>query len=179
MPKAPELTNDAYLGEMPWASSALEWPPKWERPEAHRGGGIDVAVMPGGVQYYWEGHTLDCSMDEGVRCWMPSLELFEAGSLRWRPDARKWTTPAGMVVAQYMEAKDRSSLLVDPSWLAGVLDERGWSIVLGVIGEREFYEAGWHGGHVGGWTVLNSVNAFHAGKLRVGKLRRDRELARS
>jgi hypothetical protein len=115
-------------------------------------------------------------MEVGVRCWAPTRPLFEAGELRWVPGTRTWTDGDGRVVAQYRATDAHAALLAEEGWLAGVLDRQDWAVVLGVVGERELFEAGWHGGHVGGWTTLNAVSGFGADRgLRVGNLRREVE----
>jgi hypothetical protein len=174
MPEAREITDAAYLAEMPWAAATTEYPDEWQQlwPRGE-GEPIDLAVYPTWIYYLWEGNVWDCSIDNGVHAMLPAPLLFDAGGLRWKPGTREWYGPTGMLIAQYHETqRDRhSALLVRESWLKRVLKQNGWSLVVGWLGEKQLFEAGWHGGLVGKWSEINGVGLLADSKWIFGNRR--------
>ena len=176
MPQGTEITDDAYVAEMPWAAAASEYPPRWERVEPPEDSDeSSIQAYAGWEQYHWEGNVLDCSIESGVTVMVPSAALFEAGGLIWVPGTRDWTDPSGELVAQYRESAGdrRSALLVRGNWLAGVLKEQGWSLIVGWLGEKQLFGARPSGGLLGGWTEINGVALFDRGKWTFGDRRLD------
>lgn len=160
MPQGLEITDDAYVPEMPWAAAAHEYPPSWEtvepRDNTEEPG---VQVYAAWEQYFWEGNAWDCSIDDGVSMMVPSKELFDAGGLGWVPGTREWIDATGKVAVQYVESAGdrRSALLVRGDWLASVLEDRDWSLVIGWLGEKQLFGAGDHTDLLGGWSEINGV----------------------
>jgi hypothetical protein len=166
MPEGREISDAAYLPEIPWAAAANEYPPEWELVEPH--GDDDpagVAVYPAWSEYMWEGNIWDCSIDDSVYAMSPAAELFEAGELQWQIGTREWIDSAGVVVAQYRETSinRRSVLLVRQDWLLPILRSRKWSLVVGWLGEKQLFGAGFSSGLVGGWSEMNGVAVLHRG----------------
>jgi hypothetical protein len=167
MPEGGTLTNDPYLGEMPWAAAAREYPPDWEPirmpdPEAEA-----FEVYPAWVGYHWEGGGYDCSLEEGVSASLPAPLLFEQGGLRWRPGTRSWTDGRDAVVAEYRQGGGHSVLLVRESWLKPTLAAGGWGLVVGWLGEKQLISGGWDPGLIGGWTELNGVASFGPDRWKI------------
>jgi hypothetical protein len=157
MPEAGTLTNDPYLGEMPWAAAAREYPADWQPirmpdPEAE-----ELKVYPAWLGYHWEGGGYDCSLGEGVSASLPAPLLFEQGGLRWRPGTRSWTDARNAVVAGFRQGGGHSALVVRESWLKPTLAAGGWGLVVGWLGEKQLISGGWGPGLIGGWTELNGV----------------------
>ena len=80
--------------------------------------------LSGVVGVSLEGNVLDCSINEGVSAWFPSLVLFKEGKLTWVPGTREWCTPDGVSVARYFEGDGHMSLLVREGWLKRTLKKR-------------------------------------------------------
>lgn len=174
-----EHVNAAYLGEIPWATAARE---------DSCGTIADARVRPTWEDYFWEGNSLDCSIDKGVDAFIPALALFEAGSLAWSPGTREWRTPDGILSAQYRETHDRDcgiccALLVREDWLRRTMEKVGHSVAFGWIGEKmlrsgsstrmllEF-----------GWTEIDAPASlaeegwqFGKPRTKVGRLPKDRQ----
>ena len=171
-----EVTDDAYVPEMPWAAAAHEYSPRWEAVEPR---GVDspdapgIEVYPAWEEYLWEGNVWDCSIDSPVRVMVPAEELFQAGGLQWTPGSRAWTDATGNTVAQHRESEGerRSVLVVRADWLGQVLTDRDWSLVLGWLGEKQLIGTGFHGGLLGGWSEINGVAMFHRGQWTFGPRR--------
>ena len=142
MPTGREHSRGAYLGELPWAAAADEYPDSWQdvrRP--HNSEPIGVAVYPTWAEYAWEGSGLDCSIEDGVGASLPAPVLFEAGELSWLPDTRQWGRRDGTPVAQYRERPGHSALHVREDWLKRTLRKAGHSILFGWLGEKQLFEA--------------------------------------
>jgi hypothetical protein len=160
MPEGRELTDDSYLGEVPWAASAQEFPDGWrEIWPRYDAAAISIRVYPTWLQYYWEGNVLDCSISEGVRAMLPAPLLFQAGELEWKPLTREWYSGDGTLIAQNREAaRDRhSALLVREDWLKAAITKHSWLIVVAWLGEKRLFAGGRSGGLEGGWTELNGI----------------------
>jgi hypothetical protein len=99
--------------------------------------------------------------------------LFDIGGLRWRPHSRVWETKDGHVVAQYCESPGHSALLVDETWLTGILQEKGWGLILGWLGEKQFVGGGWSPRLIGGWTEINATANWANRKWSFGQQRRE------
>jgi len=175
MPDGREVIDAAYLAEMPWAAAASEYRTQWDRVEPRDDDPDvpDIDAYPASVAYLWEGNVWDCSLSESVSARLPSELLFDSGGLRWRPHSREWETQDRHVVAQYRESPGHSALLVDETWLAGILREKGWALVLGWLGEKHLIGGGWSPRLVGGWTEINGTASFADGKWRDGEQRRE------
>ncbi len=85
MPEGGEITNAAYLGEMPWAASATEYPPEWSTLDLSDGSQPAIRVFPAWTGYLWEGVARDCSIEQTVSVSLPATPLFELGQLEWIP----------------------------------------------------------------------------------------------
>jgi hypothetical protein len=166
MPEGRRVIDAAYVPEMPWAEAGNEYPATWETIYPRGGGEAPaIKVYPGWTEYSWEGNVWDCSIDEGVSTVMPADELYVAGGLRWLPGTRQWSDADGNVVAQYRESEGdrRSALLVRRDWLERTLKNRGWSLVLGRLGEKQLISGGFSPGLVGGWSEINGLAKYHEG----------------
>lgn len=172
-PHALEITDAAYVPEMPWAEAAREYPQQWEDVQARDGKpGSGVCAYATWEEYYWEGNVWDCSIEDGVRVMVPAQEIFEAAGLAWVPGTRSWADGSG-VVAEYHETDQerRSVLLVRRSWLDRVLVENDWALVVGWLGEKQLLGSGIHGGLLGGWTEINGVAVLKDGAWKFGQRR--------
>ena len=173
MPQGREVTDAAYLAEMPWAAAASEYRTQWERVEPRDDDPIpDIDAYPASVAYLWEGGVWDCSLTDSVSARLPSELLFDVGGLRWRPHSREWEAKDRQVVAQYRKSSAHSALLVDETWLVGILQEKDWGLMLGWLGEKQFIGGGWSPRLIGGWTEINGTASFADGKWRFGEQRR-------
>ena len=158
MPEDRELTDTAYLGELPWAAAADEYPDTWQAFRLkNESSPEEIDVYPTWATYFWEGNVLDCSINDGVRARFPAPILFDAGQLRWIPGTRKWCTPDGTMVAQYRESGACSALLVREDWLRGTLEKTGQSIVFGRFGEKKLYQTEPEFLLVGDWTQVHDL----------------------
>jgi hypothetical protein len=109
---------------------------------------------------------------------LPAPLLFEGGGLRWRPGERAWLTPGGEVAAQYRQMEDRgwrhSALLVEEGWLRSRLEQGGWALVVGWLGEKQLFDRDlMAGGLIGSWTEINGIASLAGRGWRFG----DRRLA--
>ena len=176
MPEGREHTDAAYLGELPWASTTDEYPDTWEEVRTHGGSEpMDIKVYPAWAEYYWEGNVLDCSIDEGVKAWLPSPVLFKEGKLCWVSGTREWRTPNGASVARYFEEDSHAALLVREDWLKRTLRETGHSMVFGWLGEKQLIGEIPHHGVVGDWTEIDGVASLAGNRWTLGR----RKLKRS
>lgn len=83
MPEGGDVTDAAYLPEMPWAESANAHPRGWDTAtfsESRELPGIEV--QPTWVGYLWEGNVWDCSIDDAV-----SATLSGSGAVHFRSSA--------------------------------------------------------------------------------------------
>ena len=142
MPEGARRTDDAYLGELPWAISCGDsehiWRPiqnYWnEEP-------IDsLEVSPSWEEYLWEGSISDCSIDDSVEAWCPSPILFKAGALTWLPGTREWQDSTGTSVAQFAETRGHRALLVREDWLQRTLRKADLAMVFRWLGEKWLFE---------------------------------------
>jgi hypothetical protein len=176
MPLGGDVTDAAYLAEMPWAEAAREYPHEWQelRPRGPDAEDIDLRVLPAWIGYAWEGNILDCSINDGVSTRMPAPLLFETTPLEWQPNTREWSTTEGVTVAQHRSAEGHSVLLVRESWLRTALDQTGCALVVGWLGEKSLFERGWDRGRVGGgWTEINGTASFDGSTWHFGPRRID------
>jgi hypothetical protein len=129
---------------MPWAATASEYRTQWERVEPRDDDPIpDIDAYPASVAHLWEGGVWDCSLTDSVSARLPSELLFDVGGLGWRPHSREWEDKDRQVVAQYRKSSAHSALLVDETWLVGILQEKDWGLMLGWLGEKQFIGGGW------------------------------------
>ncbi|MGW4371544.1 hypothetical protein ACWEKT_38515 [Nocardia takedensis] len=174
MPEGHSPTTVVYLGEMPRAPSSNEHPQEWER-----GHGPDLLphpVYPTWNEYCWESIVRDCSIDENVNAWMPSLELFDSGELTWRYYSKQWIDSTGQLAAQYFETSDQNhaALLARSDWLTNVLQNKDCSIIFGRLGEKQLLSPrnDIHPGLVGSWmTIDDTAVLYSTGHLKLGALR--------
>ena len=174
MPEGLSPTSSVYLGEIPWALAATEYPQQWESPSGHQPR-FPHPVYPTWNEYTWESVILDCSIDETVTAWMPSHELFEAGQLRWNPGTRIWLDAQSQVAAQYFATTDRdhAALLVRLDWLTQVLAHNNWSVIFGRLGEKQLHNAYSHDpGLIGPWTEIDGTAVlYESGRWKFGEMR--------
>ena len=73
MPEGLEHPDGAYLGELPWATSAGEDLHSWRKIRSPADlDPINPAVYPAWTEYLWEGNGLDCSIEDSVHAWFPA-----------------------------------------------------------------------------------------------------------
>ncbi|HEX5929530.1 MAG TPA: hypothetical protein VFY48_09060 [Solirubrobacterales bacterium] len=169
MPEGMQLTDAAYLAEMPWATSTREYPDDWRQVEPRlEDPPVGLLVYPAWADYHWEGVVWDCSIDESVFARVPAPELFDVGHLSWKPTTREWLDPAGQLVAQFREShgERHSALVVKEQWLAAQLEAGGWSLVVGRLGEKQLFTSGFHSDLIASWTVINGVASFDGKRWR-------------
>ena len=165
----------AFLGELPWAAPAREYPDTWHVIE--RGSGLGSRppdVYPAWRDYRWSGSTLDCSIDHTVEAQFPAPILFEAGGLNWIPGTRQWAGPDGEIAAQYQEVNGHAALLVRETWLKWVVRQTGHPMVFGWFGEKRLMETGSDYPIVGDWTQIDAVASLERQGWSIG----DRSLTR-
>lgn len=161
MPEGGDITNDAYLAEMPWAAAANEYPREWRTVSPRRETDSEFEVFPAWEHYSWEGSGLDCSIEEGVSAALPGKLLFDLQQLEWVPGTRTWRDPKGVVVAQHRSRSgERNALMVRESWLKDALKQGGWGLVVGWLGEKMLLPGGLSPGLIGKWTEMNGVASF-------------------
>jgi hypothetical protein len=174
MPEGLELTDAAYLAEMPWARSTQEYPDDWRQVEPRmEAPPVGLLVYPTWSRYVWEGVVWDCSIDDTVLGAIPSRKLFEGGELEWRPGRQRWLDPSGKAVAEYNESagERHSALLVREDWLSDQLQAGGWALVVGWLGEKQLFANGFHPELLGSWTEINGTASFDGKKWSYGKPR--------
>ena len=178
MPVGDQHTDDAYLGELPWAAATGEEPYAWDaiRPRGAKAP-LALEVYPTWAEYCWEGNVLDCSIKDSVNAWVPAPILFEAETLNWNPGTRQWCRPDGKVVAQYREGSGHSALLVREEWLKRILRKTGNAIVFGWLGEKRLIGTGFHRGIVGDWTQINAIASLAGAQWAFGERRLERRSA--
>jgi hypothetical protein len=159
MPQGSEITSTAYLGEMPWAQAALEYPREWEIVTPHyEDEVIAVSAYAAADRYLWEGGGRDCSLNESAAASMPAPLLFDQGGLTWRPGTRDWYDASGKAVARYVTIEDtHSALLVDERWLRSLLRANGCALVVGWLGEKQLFDTDTNYGLVGDWIEMNGI----------------------
>lgn len=127
-----------YLGEMSFAPIIATG---HDDPEQHdipaKLAGLGIGPQPAVEHYLWEGNTLDCSIDEPVDFYVPTIELL--GSARWIGHRAEWGV-GGQVVAktvQYLDGETgQDVLLADFGWLTARLRELDAEMVIGTLSER-------------------------------------------
>jgi len=161
MPEAGDITNDAYLAEMPWAAAAAEYPPEWQPVSPRYEDTAKFQVYPAWEHYTWEGGGLDCSIKESISACLPARLLFDLQQLEWISGTRTWRDRKGVVVAQHRSRSgEHNALLVRESWLKASLDSGGWGLVIGWLGEKMLLSGGLSSGLIGRWTEMNGVGCF-------------------
>ena len=172
MPEGRVHTDAAYLGELPWAAAADEYPDSWQEiPPRGRSEQVDAKVYPAWEDYYWEDNVLDCSIDDSVRASFPAPVLFRSGRLRWVPGTREWRIPSGETVARYLEGDGHMALLVREDWLKRTLRQSGHCMVFGWLGEKQLVGTGPHHGLVGGWMEINAIASLVVTRWTFGERR--------
>lgn len=175
MPEGRSPTSVAYLGEMPWGAAANDYPQEWETGDRDT---LPRNVYPTWNEYCWESVILDCSIDDAVHAWMPSLEIYNAGQLAWLPHTQRWLDTDGRIAAQYCETSNdhHAALLVRCDWLVGVLATANWSIIFGQRGEKELLNSdNSRPGLAGDWTEINTTAVLYgSGTWKIGPTRKER-----
>ena len=175
MPGGTRCSDEAYLGELPWAMSKNAEADVWEHITERGTWKITgLEVSPTWEEYNWEGNILDCSMDHGVLARYPGPILFDAGNLVWKPGTREWCDSTGTTVARFAESHDHSVLLVREDWLKRSLRKVGLVIVVGWLGQKRFIEIDslpFLANIIGRWTEINSVAAFDGRQWAFGRRR--------
>ena len=172
MPEGCGHTDAAYLGELPWAKVANEYPDSWRKiPQSDDlAAPMELQVYPTWAEYLWEVSALDRSIEDSVHAWFPAPVLFEAGELSWVPGTCEWCKRDGPPVAQYREGSSHSALLVREDWLKRTLRKTGHSIVFGWLGEKRLLGADFRG-IVGDWTQIDAIASLVDKKWSFGKRR--------
>jgi hypothetical protein len=161
MPEAGDVTNDAYLAEMPWAEAASEYPREWQSVRPRREEEPGFEVLPAWESYTWEGGGWDCSLEDSINVSLPASVLFDLADLDWAPGTRVWRNRSGTTVAQYVSRQgEHSAVLVRESWLKAALKKGGWGLAIGWLGEKMLFPPGWMSGLIGEWTEMNGVASF-------------------
>ena len=175
MPEGARQIDDAYLGEVPWATSACDADRGWESIRiGNNWKPTGLEVVPAWEEYCWEGNILDCSMEEGVQAWYPAFALFHAGHLVWKPSTREWRDPSGATVAQFMEGNRQSALLVREDWLRQTLRKVKLNIVFGWLGEKRLLEKRTASSPIetiGSWTEINATASLKGRRWMFGQRR--------
>lgn len=128
-----------YLGEQGWSpvvrSTARAAADEEDLPRELRE--VGLTARPAVEQYLWEGHVLDCSIDESVDFYVPTDELL--GDARWVGFTAQWRTD-DLVIAKAVRIHDwengQGALLVDREWLDVRLSELGAELVVGTLSEK-------------------------------------------
>jgi hypothetical protein len=131
-----------YLGEQQWSpivrSTTGMAKDNEEVPSQLRD--LGITARPAVEMYHWEGHILDCSIDESVDFYVPTNELL--GTVRWVGPTAQWQTDAH-VVAKAVRIDDgengQGALLVDREWLDNRLRELGSELVIGTLSEKHAF----------------------------------------
>ena len=179
MPEGCGHTDAAYLGELPWAKVANEYPNSWRQiRQLDDLAPMELEVYPTWAEYLWEGSALDRSIEDSVHAWFPAPVLFDAGELSWMPRIRQWRRPDGVPMAQYCEGFGHSALLVREDWLKRTLRKTGHSIVFGWLGEKRLIEPDFRG-IVGDWTQIDAIASLAGTRWKFGKRRLERVSVRS
>ena len=179
MPEGCGHTDAAYLGELPWAKVANEYPNSWRQiRQLDDLAPMELEVYPTWAEYLWEGSALDRSIEDSVHAWFPAPVLFDAGELSWMPRTRQWRRPDGVPMAQYCEGFGHSALLVREDWLKRTLRKTGHSIVFGWLGEKRLIEPNFRG-IVGDWTKIDAIASLAGTRWKFGKRRLERVSVRS
>jgi hypothetical protein len=127
-----------YLGEAasaPIVATAIADPEQHDIPS--RLAGLGIRPRPAVEHYLWEGNTLDCSIDESVDFYVPTMELL--GSAQWIGHRAEWALD-GQVVAKAINYPDGENgqdvLLAESNWLTARLGELDAEMVVGTLSER-------------------------------------------
>lgn len=172
MPEGRDIIDVAYLAEMPLATAATDYEAEWQ-PMGRHDDAPDLAVFPAWEGYCWEGHILDCSIEETVRARMPAPPLYSAGKLHWIPGSRCWSDGDGTVVVRHADTSDEShsALLVRADWLTNTLDSLNLCLIAGLYGDKRLVSGGMSSRFVGGWTEYNAVGLLRDGTWSIGTRR--------
>src|SRR5262249_49337270 len=136
MPQPPEVYR-MFLGEYVW-SPAFRYFDEEFFPEGHwvnPSRGCPANVQVAAFEYEREGHTVDCSVDEGYALRLPVKELLTGLHLRWTGTAADYVEDSGRVVAFDPTANTDgpSSLLVREDALTGWLEREQLAICWTVV----------------------------------------------
>ena len=162
---------NAYLGELPWAKAANEYPESWH--DIWPPYGLELVkskIFPTSGEYLWEHGDLDCSLKESVPAWFPAPTLFKGGELSWEPGTRKWRRSDGTIAARYLEERGHSALLVREDWLKQTLQKTGHSIMFGWFGGKRLLDPE-PPYIVGGRMQINAIASFAGTQWTFGKWR--------
>lgn len=165
MPEAIKQADAAYLGELPWALSCDTSENLWTSAQSYRDEDSQE-VLPAWGEYLWEDNIKDCSIEDMVEAWYPSLVLFDVGTLTWLPGTREWRDSGGMSVAQFIKTKGHRVLLVREEWLQQTLSKAGLAMVFRWIGEKRLFE---DTNIVGSWLEINAVASLEGQRWAFGE----------
>ena len=175
MPEGASHIDTAYLGELPWATSADVEDGGWEPIRAGNSWTpTGLEVLPAWEEYFWESNVRDCSIEDAVEAWFPAPILFHAGHLVWKPGTREWHDTTGATVAQFVDGNRQSVLLVREDWLRQTLRKLGLAIVFGWVGEKRLFDTG--ATHpdvevIGSWTEINAIASLYGRRWTFGQRR--------
>lgn len=99
----------------------------------------DIFVLPASVGYAWEAGTADCSIEKTVGLTLPSPALLGSATVHRHPDNADWYDGSKRIAANVnfdLGTSRGSALVVDEDWLRSLLTEQGWTLVVGMLGER-------------------------------------------
>ena len=124
-----------FLGELSWAPAAHDVV-ETEIPESVLNVGI-TDLRPAVELYLWEGNTHDCSIDESVDFYMPTLELL--GDARWVAYEAAWASDE-RVICRAMAVGDNERphdvLIADRAWIDQRLQDLDADLVIGTLSEK-------------------------------------------
>lgn len=129
----------AYLGESEHVGPRLKFPSaQRELFVTDVRNDKQTRYWPSSQSYIWEGNTLDCSLDKGVRIETPAQLLL--GDATWVPNTAQWQSD-GNVIAEYRDysfyGQDTQILICDEGWLEGRLNCLQMDLVVACLAERE------------------------------------------
>jgi hypothetical protein len=168
MPEAGEITNDAYLGEMPWAAAASEYPPGWDAVRPERDAEPGYEVLPAWEGYMWEGGSLDCSLQESIHAAVPTRLLYDSQQPAWVAGTKSWRDETGTIVVRHVGGDgEHSALLVRETWLKAALKRGGWTLVIGRLGEKMLFDDRASGRVIGERLEINGVASYGLSAFKI------------
>jgi hypothetical protein len=103
--------------------------------------GTALRAIPATVSYSSSGSEADCSLNKSVLVYLPTNELLRGSGLVRHPDRADWhdTTGALTVTCRWgtRPTGEVRTLLARQDWLTDRLDELGYDLIVGLIGELQ------------------------------------------
>jgi hypothetical protein len=100
-----------------------------------------LRAFPATTDYFWEGSGVDCSINESVSVRVPTNLLLRGSGLVRHPDRAEWYNREGTLVFTYhwgdRPTGEVKSLLVRQDWLAARLNQLGYDLFIGLMGELQ------------------------------------------